>query len=159
MNTNAKEMVKGRIGEISRLVDHATDAYRCANPKSAKDHAENSKALYEETLKAAAKLNELYVAINTQIKDDISIPDQYNRDIILFAIRHARQQVMERFSKFPMAAAMFEMFMLYFETHLDGLVHFQALHKEAMADDRRIHPQFYNLNGEPKSDTKREQPV
>lgn len=151
MNTNAKEMVKGRISEISRILDHATDAHRCSRPKSAKDHAEISKALYEEALKAAAKLNDLYVQINTQIKDDISIPDQYNRQMVLLAIRHARQQVMERFAKFPMAAAMFEMFMLYFETHLDGLVHFSALHKEAMADDRRIHPQFYNIDGEPKN--------
>jgi hypothetical protein len=154
MNTNAKEMVKGRLNEISRILDHATDAHRCSPKKSAKNHADNANFLYEEAAKAAAKINELYVQINTQIKDDISIPDQYNREMVHLGIRHARQQVMERFAKFPMAAAMFEMFMLYFETHLDGLVHFSALHKEAMADDRRAHPQFYNIDGEPKEKSK-----
>ena len=78
---------------------------------------------------------------------DLGYPDRKT----INSIGPLNREVMERFAKFPMAAAMFEMFMLYFETHLDGLVHFSALHKEAMADDRRIHPQFYNIDGEPKN--------
>ena len=152
--TLGKAVLSGRLGDIIRRMDHARDAYKTSH-KTTKD-AETGKTsltLFQEDMAAAqAELEALYRDLNANLAEETTLGREYNKETFDAALRVARGKVLQRFSNFPIAAALLECFLMYLETQFDLGAQLLNLRKIVNVEDRDgPNGQFYNLDGDPKS--------
>lgn len=153
-HTLGKAVLSGRLNAIIRRMDRARDAYKTSH-KTTKD-AETGKTsltIFQEDMAAAqAELEALSRDLNANLAEETTLGREYNKETFDAALRVARGKVLQRFSNFPIAAALLECFLMYLETQLDLGAHFFNLRKQAGVEDRAgSGNQFYNLDGDPKS--------
>ena len=101
---------------------------------------------------AQAELEALFRDLNENLAEETTLGREYNKETFDAALRVARGKVLQRFSNFPIAAALLECFLMYLETQLDLGAHFLNIRKIANVEDRaKSGNQFYNLDGDPKN--------
>jgi hypothetical protein len=158
MNNNqqtlGKAVLSGRLNAIIRRMDHARDAYKNSH-KTTKDAdtGKTSLTLFQEDMTAAqAQLEELYRDLQANLAEETTLGREYNKETFDATLRVVRGKVLQRFSNFPMAAALLECFIMMLEVQLDLGAHFLNLRKQAGVEDRQgPNGQFYNLDGDPKN--------
>jgi hypothetical protein len=153
-HTLGKAVLNNRLGDIIRRMDHARDAYKTSH-KTTKD-AETGKTSLTVFQEDMAKIQESLEVLSRDLKanlvEETTLGREYNKETFDAALRVARQQVLEQFKNFPIAAALLECFLMYLETQLDLGAHFLNLRKIANVEDREgSNGRFYNLDGDPKN--------
>lgn len=151
--TLGKAVLSGRLNDIIRRMDHARDAYKTSH-KTTKD-AETGKTsltIFQEDMAAAqAQLEALSRDLKANLAEETTLGREYNKETFDAALLVARGKVLQRFSNFPIAAALLECFLMYLEIQLDLGAHFFNLRKQVGVEDREgPNGRFYNLDGDPK---------
>lgn len=153
-HTLGKAVLSGRLGEIIRRMDRARDAYKTSH-KTTKD-AETGKTsltLFQEDMaKIQEDLETLSRDLKANLVEETTLGREYNKETFDATIRAVREKVLERFKHFPIAAALLECFIMYFEVQFDFGAHFLNLRKMANVEDREgSNGRLYNLDGDPKN--------
>lgn len=146
MNTNSKAAILARIKNLQTRLHSMRMEYDTSASKA------RGAVLFQGVTQVDDALAQLHAEIAATVKEETSLPFQFNEQTFKATMELARKQILQRFSGFPMAAALAEMVILFLESEMRMTTHFRALHKEAMADDRmRGNPDFYGVDGEPNA--------
>lgn len=152
-NTFSKAAIVGQLSNLNRKMAAARQKYDEENGSSKKtDQAFAAPNLMTAFNSFEQEIFSLTEGIRSQVADECSLGNQYNHQSIMASIGVARSEVHKRFSHFPIAAAMLETFLMYFETNLNLNCHFLSLRDTAACEDRMIgNPSCYGLDGQPNA--------
>lgn len=153
-HTLGKAVLNNRLGDIIRRMDRARDAYKTSHKKTKDaETGKTSLTIFQEDMAAAqAQLEELYRDLQANLAEETTLGREYNKETFDATLRVVRGKVLQRFSNFPMAAALLECFIMMLEAQLDLGAHFLNLRKQAGVEDRQgPNGRYYNLDGDPKN--------
>lgn len=158
MNSNnqqtlGKAVLVARLNAIIRRMEKDRDAYLTSHKKTRDaETGQTPLTRFQEDMKDAQhSLEALYREVNASLVEETTIGREYNKETFDATLRVVRAKVLERFSHFPMAAAMLETFILFLEAQLTLNAHFLNLRTHCGVEERKNDPSEYGLNGEPKN--------
>ena len=148
--TNSKASILASIKKAFDISASAVEVYRDAPKQTAKYRQENADRLLDTMISVSNMLDNLHHKIDREVKEEFGPLFHCNKETVDATIVNVRGEMLKRFAHFPIAAALIETFMLYFESEFKFMCHFKALHTQAMAEDRmRDNPDCYGVDGEP----------
>lgn len=145
MNTMSKASVLARLRHLHSMSNAAVDTMDKTRKtsKHALGHASSVQDVNDS-------LKRLIDDIEKQITEECTPAFHYDPKTIAATMDHVAKKMRERFKDFPIAAALIETMLLFFDAELRYFASFLALRAAAGAEERQnpVHKSFYHVNGE-----------